>query len=81
MFVRIFLSFTLVPQNEEVIFRNLSFELRIICNVFYWQEEMRAPAKKVTRIFVARIPQSVTEETFRRYSSDFYTIVMIFMLS
>jgi len=28
---------------------------------------MRAPVKKVTRIFVARIPQSVTEAAFRRY--------------
>ena len=28
---------------------------------------MRAPVKKVTRIFVARIAPSVTEETFRRY--------------
>lgn len=37
------------------------------CNVFILKEEMRAPAKKVTRIFVARIPQSVTEATFRRY--------------
>ncbi|KAF2283727.1 hypothetical protein GH714_014603 [Hevea brasiliensis] len=28
------------------------------------KEEMRAPAKKVTRIFVARIPPSVTEQPF-----------------
>lgn len=34
---------------------------------FFWQEEMRAPAKKVTRIFVARIPPSVSEATFRGY--------------
>ncbi|KAK8653715.1 hypothetical protein V6N13_127703 [Hibiscus sabdariffa] len=30
------------------------------------KEEMRAPVKKVTRIFVARIPPSVDESTFRR---------------
>ncbi|KAI8542143.1 hypothetical protein RHMOL_Rhmol08G0116200 [Rhododendron molle] len=29
------------------------------------KEEMRAPSKKVTRIFVARIPPSVTDEAFR----------------
>lgn len=29
---------------------------------------MRAPVKKVTRIFVARIAPSVTEATFRRYN-------------
>ncbi|KAK7845913.1 heterogeneous nuclear ribonucleoprotein q [Quercus suber] len=34
------------------------------------KEEMRAPAKKVTRIFVARIPQSVTEATFRRIKAQ-----------
>lgn len=28
---------------------------------------MRAPTKKVTRIFVARIPDSVNEAAFRRY--------------
>lgn len=35
-------------------------------NAFILKEEMRAPAKKATRIFVARIPPSVTEATFRR---------------
>jgi RNA-binding protein Musashi len=30
------------------------------------KEEMRQPAKKVTRIFVARIPSSVSESDFRR---------------
>lgn len=38
-------------------------------DLYISKEEMRAPAKKVTRIFVARIPQSVTEATFRRYIS------------
>jgi hypothetical protein len=39
------------------------------CDVYISKEEMRAPAKKATRIFVARIPQEVTEATFRRYIS------------
>lgn len=39
------------------------FESSMCCS----QEEMRAPSKKVTRIFVARIPPSVTEAAFRRF--------------
>jgi RNA-binding protein Musashi len=32
------------------------------------REEMKPPAKKITRVFVARIPPIVTDEMFRRYS-------------
>jgi hypothetical protein len=30
------------------------------------QEDMKPPTKKITRVFVARIPPSVTDEMFRR---------------
>jgi len=43
--------------------------LLILVMLSLLKEEMRAPVKKVTRIFVARIPQSVTEAMFRRYLS------------
>ncbi|KAF8377548.1 hypothetical protein HHK36_030930 [Tetracentron sinense] len=43
------------------------------------KEEMRAPSKKVTRIFVARIPQSVTEEDFRSYFEAFGEITDLYM--
>ncbi|KAF9606371.1 hypothetical protein IFM89_025039 [Coptis chinensis] len=43
------------------------------------KEEMRAPAKKMTRIFVARIPPSVTEAAFRRQAC-FWHIVTAFWL-
>ncbi|OVA15665.1 RNA recognition motif domain [Macleaya cordata] len=43
------------------------------------KEEMRAPSKKVTRIFVARIPQSVTEATFRSYFETYGEITDIYM--
>ncbi|KAG6666245.1 hypothetical protein I3843_Q026200 [Carya illinoinensis] len=43
------------------------------------KEEMRAPAKKVTRIFVARIPQSVTEETFRSHFEQYGDITDLYM--
>lgn len=33
---------------------------------FIWQEEMWAPPRKATRIFVARIPPAVNEATFHR---------------
>lgn len=36
------------------------------------KEEMRVPSKKVTRIFVARIPQSVTKSTFQRLSFSLF---------
>lgn len=43
------------------------------------KEEMRAPAKKVTRIFVARIPPSVTEETFRSHFEKYGDITDLYM--
>ncbi|KAL4644810.1 hypothetical protein ACB098_02G163200 [Castanea mollissima] len=43
------------------------------------KEEMRAPAKKVTRIFVARIPQSVTEATFRSHFEKYGEITDLYM--
>ncbi|XP_031094276.1 RNA-binding protein Musashi homolog 2 [Ipomoea triloba] len=43
------------------------------------KEEMRAPAKKVSRIFVARIPPSVTEATFRSYFEKYGDITDLYM--
>nr|DAD21540.1 TPA_asm: hypothetical protein HUJ06_023003 [Nelumbo nucifera] len=43
------------------------------------KEEMRAPAKKITRIFVARIPQSVTEAAFRSYFETYGEITDLYM--
>uniref|UniRef100_A0A7N2M0M8 RRM domain-containing protein n=1 Tax=Quercus lobata TaxID=97700 RepID=A0A7N2M0M8_QUELO len=43
------------------------------------KEEMRAPAKKVTRIFVARIPQSVTEANFRSHFEKYGEITDLYM--
>ncbi|CAN4079667.1 unnamed protein product [Withania somnifera] len=43
------------------------------------KEEMRAPAKKVTRIFVARIPPSVSEATFRSYFEKYGEITDMYM--
>ncbi|KAH0756609.1 hypothetical protein KY290_026879 [Solanum tuberosum] len=43
------------------------------------KEEMRAPAKKVTRIFVARIPPSVSEATFRGYFEKYGEITDLYM--
>ncbi|KAF3438961.1 hypothetical protein FNV43_RR17236 [Rhamnella rubrinervis] len=43
------------------------------------KEEMRAPAKKVTRIFVARIPQSVTQANFRSYFEKYGEITDLYM--
>lgn len=43
------------------------------------KEEMRAPSKKVTRIFVARIPPSVTETVFRSYFEKYGDITDLYM--
>lgn len=43
------------------------------------KEEMRAPAKKVSRIFVARIPPAVTESTFRSYFEKYGDITDLYM--
>ncbi|KAG5241423.1 hypothetical protein OIU76_024609 [Salix suchowensis] len=43
------------------------------------KEEMRAPSKKATRIFVARIPPSVTETTFRSHFEKYGEIIDLYM--
>ncbi|KAH7299070.1 hypothetical protein KP509_25G071400 [Ceratopteris richardii] len=40
---------------------------------------MKNPPKKITRIFVARIPGKVSEEEFRKYFEDYGTITDIYM--
>lgn len=43
------------------------------------KEEMKAPSKKITRIFVARIPPSVTEDAFRKYFEEYGNIEDLYM--
>ncbi|KAL6610078.1 hypothetical protein ACP70R_040047 [Stipagrostis hirtigluma subsp. patula] len=43
------------------------------------KEEMRAPGKKATRIFVARIPQSVNESMLREHFEAFGEIIDLYM--
>ncbi|XP_027075049.1 RNA-binding protein Musashi homolog 2 [Coffea eugenioides] len=43
------------------------------------KEEMRAPSKKVTRIFVARISPSVSEAAFRSYFEKYGDITDLYM--
>ncbi|XP_020104678.1 heterogeneous nuclear ribonucleoprotein A/B isoform X2 [Ananas comosus] len=43
------------------------------------KEEMRGPAKKATRIFVARIPQTVDESMFRSYFESFGELTDLYM--
>ncbi|XP_068642450.1 heterogeneous nuclear ribonucleoprotein 1-like [Aristolochia californica] len=43
------------------------------------REEMRSSAKKVTRIFVARIPPSITEAAFRSYFETYGEITDLYM--
>eukprot|EP00252_Welwitschia_mirabilis_P007497 TRINITY_DN1890_c0_g1_i3.p1 TRINITY_DN1890_c0_g1~~TRINITY_DN1890_c0_g1_i3.p1 ORF type:complete len:376 (+),score=97.74 TRINITY_DN1890_c0_g1_i3:303-1430(+) len=43
------------------------------------KEEMKTPSKKITRIFVARIPSSVTEQKFRSYFEEYGKIEDLYM--
>ncbi|TYG89192.1 hypothetical protein ES288_A12G080100v1 [Gossypium darwinii] len=43
------------------------------------KEEMKSPVKKVTRIFVARIPLSVDESTFQRHFEEYGEITDLYM--
>jgi len=43
------------------------------------KEEMKPPAKKITRVFVARIPPSVTDDVFRSYFEKYGTLSDAYM--
>jgi RNA-binding protein Musashi len=43
------------------------------------REEMKPPAKKITRVFVARIPPIVTDEEFRSYFEKFGALTDAYM--
>ncbi|KAH7289164.1 hypothetical protein KP509_31G061400 [Ceratopteris richardii] len=45
------------------------------------KEEMKNPPKKITRIFVARIPGKVSEDEFKKYFEKYGTITDIYMPS
>uniref|UniRef100_A0A0D3G6Y6 RRM domain-containing protein n=1 Tax=Oryza barthii TaxID=65489 RepID=A0A0D3G6Y6_9ORYZ len=62
--------------KDEHILGNRTLEVKIATP----KEEMRAPGiKKATRIFVARIPQSVDESKFRRHFEAFGEIIDLYM--
>ncbi|XP_048537108.1 uncharacterized protein LOC125515635 [Triticum urartu] len=62
--------------NSEHILGDRTLEVKIATP----KEEMRAPGnKKATRIFVARIPQSVDESMFRRHFQTFGEITDLYM--
>jgi RNA-binding protein Musashi len=43
------------------------------------REEMKPPAKKITRVFVARIPPIVTDEMFRSYFEKYGALTDAYM--
>lgn len=61
--------------ESEHILGNRTLEVKVATP----REEMRQPAKKATRIFVARIPPSVTEATFRSYFESYGEITDLYM--
>ncbi|KAH7654689.1 RNA-binding protein Musashi protein [Dioscorea alata] len=61
--------------ESEHILGNRTLEVKIATP----KEEMRQPPKKATRIFVARIPHSVTESMFREYFASYGEITDLYM--
>ncbi|XP_061341126.1 uncharacterized protein LOC133287506 isoform X2 [Gastrolobium bilobum] len=75
-----YVTFASVDDAKEVlssehILGNRMLEVKVATP----KEEMRAPVKKVTRIFVARIPQSITETTFRSHFEKYGEITDLYM--
>ncbi|XP_020684690.1 DAZ-associated protein 1 [Dendrobium catenatum] len=61
--------------ESEHVLGNRTLEVKVATP----KEEMRAPAKNTTRIFVARIPHSVTESMFRSYFETYGEITDLYM--
>ncbi|GAU26025.1 hypothetical protein TSUD_224860 [Trifolium subterraneum] len=75
-----YVTFASVDDAKEVLSGEHTLGSRMLeVKVATPKEEMRAPAKKATRIFVARIPQEVTEETFRSHFEKYGDITDLYM--
>lgn len=61
--------------SKEHLLGNRTLEVKIATP----KEEMKAPAKKVSRIFVARIPPAATESMFRSYFEKYGDITDLYM--
>ncbi|KAF5958239.1 hypothetical protein HYC85_005464 [Camellia sinensis] len=68
-----------IVMKERSSGRSRGFGYVTFASVDDAKEEMRAPSKKVTRIFVARIPPSVTEAAFRSYFEQYGEITDLYM--
>lgn len=75
-----YVTFATVEDAKNALSKEHSLGNRILeVKIATPKEEMRAPAKKVSRIFVARIPLSVTESTFRSYFEKYGDITDLYM--
>ncbi|XP_004509139.1 heterogeneous nuclear ribonucleoprotein 1-like [Cicer arietinum] len=75
-----YVTFASVDDAKNVLSSEHSLGNRMLeVKVATPKEEMRAPVKKVTRIFVARIAPSVTEATFRSHFEKYGEITDLYM--
>uniref|UniRef100_A0A0D6R6Q5 RRM domain-containing protein n=1 Tax=Araucaria cunninghamii TaxID=56994 RepID=A0A0D6R6Q5_ARACU len=73
-------TFALVEDAKKVLAADHALHGRTLeVKVATPKEEMKAPSKKITRIFVARIPSSVTEDAFQKYFEEYGKIEDLYM--
>ncbi|XP_057417498.1 uncharacterized protein LOC130711776 isoform X2 [Lotus japonicus] len=75
-----YVTFTSVDDAKNVLSIEHNLGNRMLeVKVATPKEEMKAPVKKVNRIFIARIPPSVTEATFRSHFEKYGDITDLYM--
>ncbi|KAG0579799.1 hypothetical protein KC19_4G124000 [Ceratodon purpureus] len=75
-----YVTFAAVEDAKKAVSTQHSLNGRMLeVKVATPKEEMKPPAKKITRVFVARIPPSVTDENFRSYFEKYGTLTDAYM--
>eukprot|EP00246_Nothoceros_aenigmaticus_P011324 TRINITY_DN3032_c0_g1_i8.p1 TRINITY_DN3032_c0_g1~~TRINITY_DN3032_c0_g1_i8.p1 ORF type:complete len:183 (+),score=36.63 TRINITY_DN3032_c0_g1_i8:329-877(+) len=75
-----YVTFTATEDAEKAVSTQHSLNGRMLeVKVATPKEDMKPPTKKVTRVFVARIPPSVTDDVFRAYFEKYGTMTDAYM--
>ncbi|BBN14650.1 RNA-binding protein Musashi [Marchantia polymorpha subsp. ruderalis] len=75
-----YVTFTLTEDAEKALATQHSLNGRMLeVKIATPKEDMKPATKKITRVFVARIPPSVTDEMFRSYFEKYGTLTDAYM--